>query len=163
MRRARSAGSVPVALSLLALLLTGCSPSVDLKQALQVTDVSTGWYDAGVVEGKNKLVPSITFKLRKPADTRISSVSLNVVFRKDTGEEHDDVFVQRVQFTNDTETAPITVRAQTGYTGDPPQSRADMLKNSQFRDMDAEVFARQSSSQWVSLNKARVARELITH
>ena len=41
-----------------------CTQEVDLKQALQVTDVTTGWFDAGIVDGKNKLVPSITFRLR---------------------------------------------------------------------------------------------------
>ena len=85
-----------------------------------------------------------------------------MVFRKDTGEEHDDVFVQRVEFGANSETAPIIVRGTTGYTGDPPQSRADMLKNSQFRDMDAEIFVRQSSSQWSPLHKVRIARQLIT-
>ena len=160
MRSARSTGPAYAALSLL--LLAGCTSRVDLKQALQVADVSTGWYDAGVVDGKNKLVPSVTFKLKKSADTRLPTASLNIVFRKDTGEELDDVFVQRVDFVNDTETAPLTVRSRTGYTGDPPQSRADMLKNSQFHDMDAEIFVRQSSSQWVALHKVRVTRELLT-
>ena len=145
-----------------ALVLPACYSSVDLKQALQVTDVSTGWYDAGIVDGKNKLVPSVTFKLTKSPGVRVSSASLNVVFRKDTGEEHDDVFVQRVEFGGNDETAPIVVRGTTGYTGDPPQSRADMLKNSQFRDMDAEIFVRQSSSQWIPLHKVRIARQLIT-
>ena len=147
-------------LLLSAVLLASCSSRVDLKQALQVGNVSTGWYDAGVVEGKNKLVPSVTFTLAKPADVDLSAASLNVVFRKDNGEEHDDVFVQRVEFQGN-QTAPITVRATAGYTADPPQSRAEMLKHSQFQDMDAEIFARQSSSQWVSLHKVRVARELI--
>lgn len=148
---------------LLALLLAACSSNVDLKQALQVTDVSTGWFDAGIVNGKNKLVPSVTFKLRKASDVSISTASLNVVFKKDTGEEHDDVFVQRVDFGDASETTPITVRATTGYTGDPPQSRADMLKNSQFRDMDVEIFVRKSSSQWVPLHTVRVTRQLLTH
>ncbi len=143
-------------------LASACAPRVDLKQTLQVTDVSTGWYDVGVVEGKNKLVPSVTFKLKRPSDVKLSSVSLNVVFRKDTGEAHDDVFVQRVAFGDTGETAPTMVRATAGYTGDPPQSRADMLKNSQFHDMDAEIFARQSSSQWVSLHTVRIVRQLIT-
>src|SRR5688572_10741409 len=142
-----------------AVLLSACSSRVDLKQALQVTNVSTGWFDAGVVDGKNKLVPSVTFTLSKPADVDLSAASLNVVFRKENGEEHDDVFVQRVEFQG-TQTSPITVRATAGHTAEPPQSRADMLKHSQFQDMDAEIFARQSSSQWVSLHKVRVAREL---
>ena len=138
-----------------------CTSAVDLKQAVQVTDVSTGWFDAGIVDGKNKLVPSVTFKLRKTADANLSMVSLNVVYRKINGEEHDDVFVQRVDF-NGSETAPITVRSQTGYTGDPPQSRADMLKHSGFVDMEVEIFGRQTSSQWVSLHKVQIDRRLLT-
>ena len=156
------AGRCTLLLLVLAVVLPACYSSVDLKQALQVTDVSTGWYDAGIVDGKNKLVPSVTFKLTKSPDVRLSSASLNVVFRKDTGEEHDDVFVQRVEFVANNETAPIVVRGTTGYTGDPPQSRADMLKNSQFRDMDAEIFVRQSSSQWIPLHKVRIVRQLLT-
>ena len=161
--RSRTGSSTPLAAAsyTLLLLLSACSSSVDLKQALQVTDVSTGWYDAGVVDGKNKLVPSVTFKLKKAGDVRLSTAALNIVFKKDTGEEHDDVFVQRVDFGDGTETTPITVRSKAGYTGDPPQSRADMLKNSQFHDMDAEIFVRQSSSQWVPLHKVRIDRQLL--
>jgi hypothetical protein len=54
------------------------------------------------------------------------------------------------------------VRSQFGYTGDPPQTRADMLKNSQFRDMEAQIFAKQSSSQWVELHGVKIARLLLT-
>ena len=161
-RPARAAGRYGLFALTLA-TLTSCSPQVDLKQTLQVTGVTTGWYDFGVVDGKNKLVPSVTFKLTRPADVNLSTVSLNVVFRKDTGEEHDDVFVQRVDFGGNGQTEAVTVRGTSGYTAEPPQSRADMLKHSSFRDMDAEIFARQSSSQWVSLHKVRIARELIAH
>ena len=140
-----------------------CSSTVDLKQNVQVVDVSSGWFDAGVVDGKNKLVPSLTFKLRRPAGVDLSSVSLNLVFKKVDGTEHDDVYVQRVAFHDNGDTDPIPVRSQTGYTGDPPQSRADMLKHKDFIDMEVEVFARQSSSQWVPLHKVRIERQLLTH
>lgn len=143
-------------------LAAACTPAVDVQQTVQVTDVSSGWYDAGVVDGKNKLVPSATFRLRRPPDVKLSSVSLNLVFKAADGREHDDVFVQRVNFKDNGETDPITVRSQTGYTGDPPQSRADMLKHKDFVDMDVEIFARQSSASWVSLHKLRVARQLLT-
>jgi hypothetical protein len=73
------------------------------------------------------------------------------------------VFVQRVTFKDTGETDPITVRSQTGYTGEPPQSRAEMLKNSNFRDMEVEVFARQSSAQWVPLHKVAITRQLLTN
>ena len=143
-------------------LAAACSPQVDLKQHVSVTDVSSGWFDAGVVDGKNKLVPSVTFKLRRSADVSLSTVSLNLVFKKVDGTEHDDVFVQRVAFKDNGETDPIIVRSQTGYTGDPPQSRADMLKHKDFIDMEVEIFARQSS-RWVALHKVVISRQLLTN
>ena len=140
----------------------GCSKPVDLKSSLEVTDVSTGWFDAGIVDGKNKLVPSVTFRLHKKADVDLSGVSLNMVFKRVGEEDHwDDVFVQRVAFQNG-QTAPVTVRTEAGYTGDPPQTRADMLKHSQFRDMSVQIFAKQSSSQWIELHKVDVQRVLLT-
>jgi hypothetical protein len=145
-----------------ALSASACGKPVDLKQATQITDVSSGWFDAGIVDGKNKLIPTITFRISKTSGVDLSSLSLNVVFRVAGEQDHsDDVFVQRVDFSGDT-TAKITVRSQFGYTGDPPQSRADMLKNSQFRDMEAQIFAKQSSSQWVELHGVKIARLLIT-
>lgn len=156
----RISAFLPIAL--VAFVLNACGPAVDLKQALQVTDVSSGWFDAGIVDGKNKLVPSVTFKLKNSSTAKLSSVSLNLTFTFAGDQDHtDDVFVQRVDFQGQ-ETQPITVRTKWGYTGDPPQSRADMLKHSQFRDMDAQIFAKQSSSQWVELQRVRIARQLLT-
>lgn len=144
------------------LALAGCTASADLKQALQVGDVVAGWYDAGVVDGKNKLVPSVTFRLRNVAETDINAAALTIVFKfLDNGQEQDSIFVQRVPFANK-QTEPITVRSQTGFTGEPPQSRADMLKNSNFRDVEAVIFVRQSSNQWVELHRVRLERQLLT-
>jgi hypothetical protein len=151
-----------LSLAFAVVVLNACTSSVDLKQALQVTDVSTGWFDAGVVNGKNKLVPSVTFKLKNSSNVNLSSVSLNLTFTFAGDKDHtDDVYVQRVDFQGQ-ETQPITVRTKWGYTGDPPQTRAEMLQNSQFRDMDVQIFAKQSSAQWVELHRVRVARQLLT-
>jgi hypothetical protein len=145
-----------------ALSAAACSKPVDLKQSVQVADASAGWFDAGIEGGKNKLVPSVTFRLRKNPDIDLSSLSLNLVFMTEGAQEHfDDVFVQRVEF-NGNETEPVTVRSKFGYTGEPPQSRADMLKNSQFRDMNVQVFAKQSSSQWTELHRLTIPRTLLT-
>jgi hypothetical protein len=150
-----------LAVCLAALLAGACGKPIDIKQAIQVTDVSSGWFDAGIQNGKNKLVPSVTFKLKKNGDVNISSISLNLTFIFiDTQEHADDVFVQSVAFEG-AETAPIVVRSQWGYTGDPPQTRAEMLKNSHFRDMEVQIFAKQSSSQWVELQRVRIARQLL--
>ena len=154
----------------LALASTGCGPKVDLKQTLQVTDMTGGWYDAGIVEGRNKLVPSVTFRLRKSTNENLRPLSLNVVFKRlppagapaGTGEEDwEEVYLQTVAFDGN-QTAPLTVRPSHGYTGDPPQSRADMLKNSQFRDIKVHIFAKHSSSQWVEITQHDVPRALLT-
>ena len=151
-----------VALAVLAALASACGPPVDLKQAVQVTDVSSGWFDAGIQASKNKLVPSVTFKLKKNADVKLSSVSLNLTFAFVGSQDHiDDVYVQSVPFEG-AETKPVVVRTQWGYTGDPPQTRAEMLKHSQFRDMEVQIFAKQSSSQWVELQRVPITRQLLT-
>jgi len=130
------------------------------QAAVEVTDVSSGWFDAGVVNGQNKLVPSVTFKIRKKTDAELSSVSLNLLFKRE-GEDapYDEVFLQRVAFNGE----PVTVRAETGYTADPPQSRADMLQHSVFRDVSVQIFAKQSSAQWVELQRVSVPRRVLTN
>jgi hypothetical protein len=151
-----------VCASVVLLWAPACGKPVDLKQALQVTNVATGWFDAGIHDGKNKLVPSVTLTIRKTGGADVPDISLNVVFKYEGQEDHaDDVFVQRVDFAGDT-TAPITVRSQFGYTGDPPQTRAQMLQNSQFRDMEAQIFGKHGSSQWVELHRVKIARQLVT-
>jgi hypothetical protein len=150
------------AFAVLAALNSACGPPVDLKQALQVTGVSSGWFDAGIVASKNKLVPSVTFTLKKTPDAKLSSVSLNLAFFFAGSQDHiDDVYVQNVPFEGN-ETKPVVVRTQWGYTGDPPQTRAEMLKHSQFRDMEVQIFAKQSSSQWVELQRVAITRQLLT-
>jgi hypothetical protein len=147
-----------------ALLLASCGPKVDLKQALQLTDVSTGWYDAGIVDGRNKLVPSITFRLQKTADVNVQPLSLNVIFNRLNGqaeEESDQVFFQKVDFAGGSQTAPLTIRPEHGYTAEPPQSRADMLRNSHFQDFRAIVFVKHSSGQWVEMGRLDIQRQLL--
>ena len=169
-----SRGARLVAGCLLAVGLLGaasCSEPVDFKQHLQVTDVSGGWFDFGIVDGKNKLVPSVTFKVRKPADVSIRSLSLNVHFKKivdpskpglEGEEEFDEVYLQTVEFKNGTETDSLTVRPPTGFTGDAPQTRAEMMQHRLFQDIRVRVFAKQSSTTWVELLAFDVPRTLLT-
>jgi hypothetical protein len=150
-----------VSLVCLALVAAGCGKPVDLKQALQVTDVTTGWHDAGIVAGRNKIVPSVTFTLKKAPGADLPWIALNGVFRAADGQPSDlddDIYVQRVDFNRDT-TGPITIRGTTGYTGE--QSRADILGHTMFRDMRMKVFAKQSSSQWIELADVAIGRQLL--
>jgi hypothetical protein len=164
LRTTRRAGRFFAACLLPLAVSAGCRQSYDLKQTLALVYASGGWHDAGVVSGRNKIVPNVTFRLSKQAAVDIDRVSLNALFRAADGKESEldnDVFVQRVDFQGD-QTPAVTVRAENGYTADPPQSRADMLKNSQFRDMRVQILVKYGSSQWTDLGWIDVKRQLIT-
>ena len=156
----------------LTLLSAGCSRPIDLKQTLQIADLSGGFFDAGIVDGRNKLIPSLTFRLKKSTDSTISPLSLNVVFKKlppkgvavapgsPAEEDWDEAFVQNVPFEGN-QTALITIRPKAGYTGDPPQSRADILKHSRFQDVRVHLFAKHSASQWVEIGTFDIPRQVL--
>src|SRR5215467_10962882 len=69
------------------LLTAGCEPNVDLKQGLQVEVLSTGWLDAGIIEGKNKLVPTVAFRLKNTSQAPLVSLQVNAIFRRITDKE----------------------------------------------------------------------------
>ena len=63
-------------LVLAALTLPGCGANIDLKQSAHLVDVTTGWFDAGVqADGKNKLVPSITFRIKNDGAASIGTTN----------------------------------------------------------------------------------------
>jgi hypothetical protein len=156
------------AIAALALALagaSGCGAKIDVKNAVQITDIAGGWYDAGIKDGKNKLTPSVTFRVKKSIDDPIRPLALNLAFKKITpqGEEDfDDFFVQTVSFADGNESAPLTIRTETGYTADPPQTRAQMLQHKEFQDLRVVFFAKHSSSNWVELARYDIPRKLLT-
>ena len=157
---------------LLAVLTAGCSKPIDLKQVLQMTDLAGGYRDAGIIDGRNKLTPSISFRLKKSIDDSIRPLSLNVVFKQlppagtavppgsPAETDWDESYVQSVPFDGN-QTAVITIQTKAGYTGDAPQSRADMLKNSQFRDVRVHIFAKHSASQWIEIGAYDIPRQVL--
>lgn len=166
---------IRASLAVLALLAPawGCSAPVDLKAALQLTDVTAGYFDAGIVDGKNKLVPSVTFRLKKSVDDSLRPLSINVSFKQlpqagtavapgsPAESDWDEVFLQSVPFEGN-QSGPLTFKATNGYTGDPPQSRADMLKNRYFQDVRVHVFAKHSASNWVEIATLDIPRQVLT-
>jgi hypothetical protein len=155
-----------------ALAAAACSPTVDLKQALHVTDVVSGYHDAGIVDGKNKIVPSITFRLKKSTEESLRPLSVNVLFKKlppagtavppgsPADEEWDEKYIQSVRFDGN-QTAPLEVRSEAGFTADPPQSRADILKHRLFQDVRVHVLAKYSASNWVEIGTYDIPRQLL--
>jgi hypothetical protein len=149
---------------LLALTTAGCGPKIDLKSALQVQDVSTGWYDQGVVNGQNKIVPSITFKFKNAGSQTITTLQGNVIFRRVGEDEEWGSGFLRVTGSEGlpagATTQPLSVNSQLGYTGTEP--RAQMLANKQFVDARAQVFAKYASAQWTLIAEFPVERRLVT-
>ena len=154
-----------VLICLLAVTLSGCGgPTVDVAQGLQVVDVASGWFDLGIVDGKNKLVPSIAFKLKNVSDQTLRVLQANAIFRR-VGDptEWGDGFrmVARSGGLAPGDTSElVTVDSQLGYTGS--EARADMLKNSQFVDAEVEIFAKYGSVQWKAIGKFTISRQLLT-
>src|SRR4051794_33789619 len=64
------------------LFAAGCAPAVDLKSALQVEIVATGWFDAGIVNGQNKVVPMVSFKLKNTSPQKLTVLQINALFRR---------------------------------------------------------------------------------
>jgi hypothetical protein len=148
---------------LLALLSGACGPTVDLSKGLQVLDVSTGWYDGGIVEGKNKLVPSISFRLKNVSNRKLGTLQVNALFRRVAeNDEWGSGFITVAGsegLAPGQTTPPLTIRSQLGYTGTDP--RQAMLENKQFVDAKVELFAKYESTQWTRLGEYPIARQLI--
>jgi len=161
--RRRSVGLLIVLASLAA--HAACRPSVNPVAVLEPVDVVTGWFDAGIVEGgKNKLVPSVSLKLRNKSGEPVRSVQINAIFRRvgDT-ETWSDYFgwaVQRSGLPAGEISEQLVLHATLGYTSDTP--RLQMLQNSQFVDAKVELFLKQGSQVWAKLAEYPIQRQLLT-
>ena len=148
---------------LLALATAGCGPQVDLKTALQVENVSTGWYDLGVVNGQNKLVPSVTFSFKNVSDQTLTTLQGNVIFRRAGENEEWGAAFLRVAGSEGLapggSAGPFSARSQLGYTGS--DTRQQMLANRQFVDARAQIFAKYGSTQWTLIAEHPIERKLL--
>lgn len=153
-------------LLLLALAAAGCSRNIDVQQALDITDVHTGWYDAGLqADGKNKLVPSISLKLHNVSPEPVSGIQLNAIFRRvNEHEAWGEHFVRAIDreapLAASATGEDIVLRSTLGYTGTQP--RLQMLQNKEFIDAKVEVYAKQGSQTWVKLGEYQIDRQLLT-
>ena len=150
---------------LIAVLVSACR-SIEVEKAVQVTDVQTGWYDAGLVEGqKNKLVPSISLRLENIADEEVESVQINAIFRR-VGEQEmwGEYFGWAIPRTEPlppgAETKLLVMRSTLGYTGEQP--RMQMLQNREFVDAKVEIYLKQGSRVWAKLAEYPIDRQLLT-
>src|ERR671913_43938 len=143
-----------LAVGFVAFLSVSCGASEAAVAALEPVDVVTGWFDDGIVEGgKNKLVPSVTLKLRNKSSDSVRSIQINAIFRR-VGEmemwgEHFGWAIPREGLAPGEVSNPLVLQSQLGYTGEQP--RLQLLQNSQFVDAKVELFLKQGSQVWAKL------------
>ena len=162
----RASARRPFLIVAAALLAVSCGgPPVDLKQGLEISVVGSGWFDAGIVDGKNKLVPSVSFTIKNVSDqTLISLQMMGSFFRvSDTSSEWGNTLltVARSEGLAPGVTTPVlTIRSPLGYTGTEP--REEMLRNSHFVDAMVKLVAKYGSVQWTHVREVPIERLLIT-
>jgi hypothetical protein len=164
MPRNRWALSAACFVALISVAACGRRAAQDITKVLTVADVKTGWYDAGVENGMNKLVPSVFLTLKNSGDEPLTNVQLNAVIRRvGETEEWGGAYVKVIGVDGlapGASTKQIALRSNLGYTGIEP--RAQMLKNKQFVDAHVQVFVKHGGNQYVKLGEWPVARELLT-
>jgi len=151
-----------LALVLLALTSTwACGPTPDLK-TLKLIPTVTGYYDDGPKNGRNHIVPSMTFQLKNEGALPLTNVDLTFAFWA----AGDDGELDTKQIRGIANTAlevgatseAITVRSDVGFSGE--QARAEFFVNAAFRDFTIRVFA-QRNGRTVKLGEVPVDRRLI--
>jgi hypothetical protein len=147
----------------LVLLVAGCR-SREVEKDLAVTDIHSGWYDVGVVDGQNKLVPSITLRLQNVSSEAIARVQINAVFRRvGEAEEWDAHFVRGIGpdgLAPGAKGDELVLRSDRGYTGQ--ESRLQMLQNKEFVDARVQIFGKHGSRNWVKIGEYTIDRQLLT-
>jgi hypothetical protein len=143
---------------------SGCGPRIDLSKHLAVTDVFTGWYDDGMHDGLNRLVPTISFKLKNTGPAAFAAVQLTVSFWLEGADgEWDSAQVRGIgseALAVGDSTDPILVRASVGYTIEAPGG--ETFSNTHFKDASAKIFARRGGV-IVQLGEFKLDRRILPH
>jgi hypothetical protein len=145
------------------LLATACGPQINLADAIAPESVTTGWTDAGIVAGKNKIVPAVSFRLKNVSTETLGTVQVNAVFRRvnDSGEWTSGYLPDIArEMPPGAQTDARTVAGQQGYTG--TDDREALLRNSRFVDAKAELFVKSGASKWTRIGEYPIARQLIS-
>ena len=166
MRPSRLRVAALSAIVLSGLLSFGCGASTDAVASLEPLDVVTGWFDDGILaDGKNKLVPSVSMKLRNKGGKELKSIQINAIFRR-VGEQEmwGEYFGWAIPRTRPlapgAATNTLVMRSTLGYTGDQP--RMQMLQNKEFVDAKVEIYLKQGSKVLAKLAEYPIQRQLLT-
>ena len=174
-----------------ALAAAACGPPPDLRTALDVTDITTGWLDVGLDElGRNKLVPAISFRVENISNGQLGMLQLNGVFRRCLvlyeGQPPPEDPVSPADpeagtcLAEDQEWGGASLIRAAGREGldagagagpftmesrlgyTGQQSLAEMLQHRDFVDVKIELFVKHRAEQWAKLGEYPIARQLLT-
>jgi hypothetical protein len=158
-------GGLVVLVLLTICLQVACSRTREVEKDLRIIDARTGWYDAGIVDGKNKIVPSIAFKLQNVSEEEIARVQVNAIFHRvnetEPWGEHYAPAISADGLAQNVSTNEIVLRGNLGYTS-PDQSRAEILADRRFVDVKVEIFGKHGSRTWVKMGEFPIERKLLT-
>jgi hypothetical protein len=144
--------------------LAGCAAQVKPIEVLEPVEVTTGWFDAGIENGKNKIVPSVQLKLRNKSQAPIDGVQIEAIFRRVTEQEmwgeHYGWAVRNQPLAPGATTDQLVMRSLLGYTGEQP--RMQILQHSAFIDAKVEVYLKKGSQTWAKLGEFPIERQLLT-
>ena len=174
---------------LLPTMLAGCGEVLDIRTILSVADVTTGWLDVGLdSNGRNKLVPTVSFRLENTSNDDVRTLQVHGVFRRcllavegqplpasdvspadpeaGTCAGEDQTWgnfylraIGREGLEPGSISEPFTAKSPLGYTGE--EARLDMLRNRFFVDAKVELFVRHGAEQWVRLGELPIERQLL--
>jgi hypothetical protein len=146
------------------LACSACGPTIDLTKGLQVEVLKSGWFDAGIINGQSKLVPTVTISLKNVSDQKLVTLQLNALFRQASAqEEWGSAFMTAAGsegLAAGASIGPLTLKSQNGYTGS-DQTRLEMLQNSHFVDAKVQLFAKYGPTQWAKMGEYPITRQLL--
>jgi hypothetical protein len=142
----------------------GCASAVDVPSALEVTQLSSGWFDAGLDSlGRNKIVPSVSFRLENETAQELGYLQINAVFRRAGETEGWGTKFVRVAGTEGIPAGEATpmlrLDSSRGYTGE--QSQAEMLGHTDFVDVEMDLYIKHRTQQWALVDTVDVDRQLL--
>ena len=149
-----------LALLAIGLVASSCGRSIDLVAALEVTDVTSGFYDNGLKDGWRHLLPSVSFKLKNVTPDEVDGVQVTVQFWK-TGDlsEFESKLLGAMDLAGGTETETKLIRTDVGYRLENDQTE-ELFNHSQFKDFTVRFFARRSG-QLVQIGEHTVERRIL--
>lgn len=151
-----------IAVALAVMAMTACSAPVDVAKAIEVDVATSGWLSAGVVDGKNKIVPSVSLTLKNVSGQTLTALQTNAVFRIAATNAEIGADFRPVSGAGglpaSSSTGTIRLKSSLGYTG--TDAVEELLKNSKFGDAKVELFVKAGSGQWTRLGEYPIARQL---